>query len=90
VFDTDVDLAAMEGIASRLRTASTDLESTASPPEAPEAGDATGILALLLSHLTLSMDGAITGLGVSGDAVTDSRELFQQTDDANRDILQPR
>lgn len=88
--DTDVTLGALEGIASRLRRAGSDLESTASPPGTPEAGDATGILAALLSHITLSMDGAVTGLGAAGDAVSSSRELFQQTEDGNRDMLQAR
>jgi hypothetical protein len=82
--DTEVALPALEGISTTLLTASTDLESLAAPPEPPEAGLATGILASMLSHVSTSIDGAITGLGAAGDAVTSSRELFGQTEDVNR------
>jgi hypothetical protein len=86
--NTDVGFSALEAIASTLRTASSDLESMTNPPEPPEAGDATGVLAALLSHVSLSIDGAVTGLAASGDAVAGSRDLFQQTEDANRDAFQ--
>lgn len=88
--DTQVNQSALDSIAGKLRTAGTDLENIADPPEVPEAGDATGVLASLLSHLTLSVDGVITGLGAAGDAVATSRETFQQTEDTNRDSMRPR
>jgi hypothetical protein len=59
--ETDVDPSALEGFASRLRGASTTLESTPNPPDVPEAGEASGLLASMLSHLTTSLDGAVVG-----------------------------
>lgn len=81
---TRVDQTALDNFASKLRNASTDLEATANPPEVPEAGEATGLIASMLSHMTLSMDGAVTGLGAAGDAVAAGREVFQVTEDDNR------
>lgn len=85
--ETNVNQAALDGIASKLRTASTDLEATENPPEVPEAGDATGILASILSHTTLSIDGAIGCLGAAGDAVAKSLDTFQDTEETNRDSM---
>lgn len=85
--DIDVDQAGLDAIARRLRTASTDLEGAPVPPEPPQAGDASGILASILSHMSLSIDGAITGLGAAGEAVAESRDLFQDTEHENRDSI---
>lgn len=82
--DIDVDQTALNGFAAKLRNASTDLENTTNPPEVPEAGDATGILGSMLSHLTQSMAGAVTGLGAAGDAVANGQDIFQETEDTNR------
>lgn len=64
-----------------------DLESTEAPPEVPEAGDAAGILASMLTHLTMSLDGAITCIGAAGDAVAGSRDVFVDTEDTNRGTM---
>lgn len=85
--ETDVDPGALDSIASRLRNASADLESTELPPEVPEAGDASGILASILTHVTLSLDGAVVCLGAAGDAVASSRDVFVEIEDANRSIM---
>ncbi|MPY85790.1 MAG: hypothetical protein GEV00_21405 [Actinophytocola sp.] len=82
--DIHVEQTALSGFAAKLRNASTDLENITSPPEVPEAGDATGILGSILSHLTQSMDGAVTGLGAAGDAVANGGDIFQNTEDTNR------
>lgn len=85
--ETDVDPETLESIASRLRNASTDLESAELPPAVPEAGEASGILASLLTHVTLSLDGGVVCLGAAGDAVASSRNVFVEIEDANRSTM---
>lgn len=81
--DTKVDPRALEGYASRLRNAATDLEGMASPPELPEAEEAAGLLASILSHVTTSLSEITSGLGAAGDSVASGSDVFVDTEGTN-------
>lgn len=81
--NTKVDPQALQGYASRLRNASTELEGMAKPPKAPEAEQATPILAGMLSNVSTSIGQIVKTLGAAGDAVSSGSGVFQDTEDTN-------
>ncbi len=82
-----VDEAVLDGIASRLRNASSDLENVASPPPAPEAGACTGAVATVLALHIDSVAGAVEGVGATGDAVDESRGVYAEVDRTEADAF---
>lgn len=78
--ETDVSTEALEGFASRLRNAASGLEGLSAPPDIPDAGEDSGLLASMLSHFTSSMKSASTGTSAAGDAVASSRNVFDEVE----------
>lgn len=67
-FGTDPD--AMQGFASTLRTAATHLAALGeAPPAMPDAGEVSGDMANVISHLMNGGAELITGVTAAGDAV---------------------
>lgn len=77
-----VQPAALEDLAGGLRDGSEALESSTSPPPAPEVGACTAPVAAVLGLLTESAAGVVEGVGAAGDAVADSAALYAATDSA--------
>lgn len=84
---TDAHLGEMEGIASKLRSGGTQMESTASAPPAPQVGASTQAVAGALAMLASSSAGISEGLGAIGDAVQSGRDLYEDTDQANAEAV---
>lgn len=74
------DPGVLEGLASKLRTASADLESNATPPPDVEAGVVTGAVTGALAMLTDGLGNISNGLASAGDATGESRSLYVETD----------
>lgn len=78
--DLQADPALLEALSSRLRNASTDLESQATPPPDPQAGVITGAVQGALALLTEALGNISTGLAAVGDATAESRAVYAETD----------
>ena len=82
-----VDLAALEGLASRLRNGTDDLESGASPPLPPEAGEITDVVESLVAVLSISLAGVVEGIGALGDSVVSSRDIYGAVEQNSRNEI---
>lgn len=80
---THVDPDELTGLAGKLRNAATSLDEAPSPPPAPDVGEATEAVAGALALLTSSTAGIVEGLGATGDAVAEGRDLYEETDHSN-------
>ncbi|MCA1675230.1 MAG: hypothetical protein LC799_24570, partial [Actinobacteria bacterium] len=76
----DADLATLEQITNRLRSAATSLDAGSAPPEPPEAGACTAAVSAVLAFLTDSAAGVGEGVGAAGNAVAESYTLYMETD----------
>lgn len=77
---TEVDPATLETVASTLRNASSELESSASAPPQPEVGVVTGAVTSALAVLTNALGNVVTDVGALGDAVAEGRKVYVETD----------
>lgn len=77
---TEVDPDLLTNLASKLRNASTELESAASPPPTPEAGRVTGAVNSALALLCEGMGNVSASASGVGDAVAQGRDLYVETD----------
>lgn len=82
-----VDLAALEGLASRLRDGADDLESGASLPPPPEAGEITDVVEGLVAALSVSLAGVVEGIGAIGDSVVSSRDIYGAVEQDSRNQI---
>lgn len=90
--NTDVDPSALEDFATRLRNASSGLDGTDAPPHPPEAEEASGLLAAMLSNTTSHIDEIVNNMSAAGDAVAEGGQVFQEIEANNQrgfDELQP-
>lgn len=78
--DFRADPATLEGVAGKLRRASSALEGGASAPPAPEAGACSAAVNAVLSLLSESVAGVVEGVGAAGDTVAKSRDVYVDTD----------
>lgn len=77
---THADPAVLDALSSTLRNASTDLEAGAVEPPQPELGVVTGAVTGALAMLTNALGNVVTGVGDTGDAVAEGRDLYVETD----------
>ncbi len=75
-----VDPAAVEPALGVLRTGGANLEATADPPGAPEAGECSAALGAVLALLTDSVAGAVEGLDVVAGAAAADLASYQGLD----------
>lgn len=90
--NTDVDPSALEDFASRLREASSGLDGTDAPPDLPEAEEASGLLAAMLSSSTSHIGEIVNNMSAAGDAVAQGGQIFQDIEATNQrsyDELRP-
>lgn len=83
----EADKANLEGVAGRLRSGASSLESGAgAPPPPADAGVVTGAVNGLVGALTTSLAGVVEGIGAAGDAVATSRDSYAgaEQDASNR------
>ncbi|MGP4019072.1 hypothetical protein [Saccharopolyspora sp. 5N708] len=78
--DLHADPALLNLLATRLRNASTDLESGATPPPDPQAGVINGAVHGALALLTEALGNISTGLTAVGEATAESRAVYADTD----------
>ncbi|MBE9376398.1 hypothetical protein IQ251_18255 [Saccharopolyspora sp. HNM0983] len=84
---TNADLDELEAIASKLRGGSSQLEEAAAAPPAPDVGVATQAVAGALAMLTSNTAAISEALTVIGDAITSSRDLYQESDQISAEDL---
>lgn len=84
-----VEPGALSGLARRLNTGSTDLENSALPPAAPDAGVLTGSVAAVLGLLTQAVATVVEGVGAAGRAVTASDQTYSGHEGASADRFRP-
>lgn len=84
---THADLDELGGLASKLRNAGSGLDGSAAPPPAPDVGVATEAVAAAMALLTSSAAGIAEGVGAAGDAVAQGRDLYDETEQSNADML---
>ncbi|GAB2669172.1 hypothetical protein GCM10027271_31260 [Saccharopolyspora gloriosae] len=77
---SEVDPAILDGLASKLRNASADMEGAATAPPEPQAGVVTGAIMGALAQLTEALGNVVTGAGAAGDSVAESRVVYVDTD----------
>lgn len=82
-----VDLAALEGLGGRLRHGAEDLESGASLPPTPEAGEITDVVESLVAALSVSLAGVVEGVGAVGDSVASSRDVYGAVEQDSRNQI---
>lgn len=76
------DSATLDGVAAKLRDASSSLEGGASAPPAPDAGAVTAAVNAVLSLHAESVAGVVEGVGAAGDTVAANRDTYLDTDTA--------
>ena len=74
------DPGVLEALASRLRTASDDLENNATPPPDVEAGVVTGAVNGALALLVDGLGNISTGIASVAEATAESRAVYVETD----------
>jgi hypothetical protein len=84
----EVEPGVLEGIASTLRKASSDVDGLAgSVPATPDAGDGTAAIASILSKLVDSAGQFVVGAAAAGDAVAQGKANYTEGDAAARDAV---
>ncbi|OLF18219.1 hypothetical protein [Actinophytocola xanthii] len=77
----------LEGIASTLRSAGSNLGGIGAPPPAPDAGDLTGALTMMIVGFTDSAAEVVLGVGIAGDNVAAGSETYLNLEDSARQGL---
>jgi hypothetical protein len=81
--ETRADLATLQSLAGRLRTAGESLDELGGGvPATPPAGDLTPDIAALVGHLTDVCGNLVVGLKEAGDRVEQTRVSYSDTDTA--------
>lgn len=77
----------LDGLASTLRTAGSNLGGIGAPPATPDAGDLTGNLAMMMVGFTDSAAEVVLGVSVAGDNVAAGSETYLNMEDSARQGL---
>jgi len=84
----EVDPDVLEGMASTLRNASSDLDKVGNAlPETPDAGDATPAIAAMLAQLTDNAGQMVLGLAAAGESASQAASRYAADDAAARDTF---
>lgn len=76
------DTEQMHALASKLRGASSDLESGAADPPPPvQAGEVTEAINGFVGAMTSSLAGIVEGIGAAGDAVISGKDAYLQAEE---------
>jgi hypothetical protein len=84
---TDADLGVLQSLAGKLHSGSDSAESLANAPDAPEAGPCSGAIAAVMSGYADSMGALVETLDGAANAVAEGKDLYHDTESANRDSL---
>ncbi|GAB3502675.1 hypothetical protein [Amycolatopsis cihanbeyliensis] len=77
----EVDYGTLDGIASTLRNASTDVDALGnSVPGTPDAGDGTPAVTGILAHLVENASALVLGAAGAGDDVASAKQRYQEQD----------
>lgn len=77
----------LEGLSSTLRNAGSQLAGIGAPPPTPDAGDLTGILAMMMVAFTDSAAEVVLGVSIAGDHVAAGSETYLNMEDVARQSL---
>ncbi|RZU51600.1 hypothetical protein EV385_3431 [Krasilnikovia cinnamomea] len=78
---TDVDLAALDALAARLRTSGDNLDTVGNgAPGIPDAGELSGAMGELIAHLSEGAGNLVVGLKEAADRVELSRRGYAERD----------
>lgn len=72
----------LDGLASTLRTAGTVLGGVGTPPPAPNAGEVSGDIAMLMVAFTDSAAELVLGVSIAGDNVAAGSETYLSAEQA--------
>ncbi len=72
----------LQGLASTLRAAGTTLGGIGAAPPAPDAGEVTGDMAMLMVEFTERAAELVLGVSTAGDDVATGSEAYMSMEDA--------
>jgi len=85
----EVDYGVLEGISSKLRNASSDVDALGnSVPGTPDAGDGTPAVTGILAHLVENASALVLGAAGAGDDVASANAGYQGQDQAAGEDVQ--
>jgi hypothetical protein len=78
---TDVDLAVLDSVTSRLRSCGDALDSVgSSAPGVPDAGEVAGVMGEVVAHLTENAGNLVVGLKEAADRVQAAGRAYSTQD----------
>lgn len=76
----EADPETLSALASKLRNAATDVDTKASEPPIPQAGEVTDVIEAALRLICTGVANMSASAGGVGDAVAEGRDLYVTTD----------